>query len=172
MDQYFSIGHVAATFRLEGELIIQHNLGKKSDFKGVKAIFIEEAKDRFLPYFIEKAKAKSDTESYLKLDGINTKENAHILCTKKVWLRDEDFRRLAGKSAPISLIGYTLFDKGKKIGIIDEVIEQPHQILCRLMIDDKEVLIPLNESTIQKINHPKKEVHTDLPEGLLEIYLL
>ncbi|MFN9710844.1 MAG: 16S rRNA processing protein RimM, partial [Bacteroidota bacterium] len=68
-------------------------------------------------------------------------------------------------------IGYTLLDKEKVLGIIDEVIEQPHQILCRLIINEKEVLIPLNESTIQKINHPKKQVHTDLPEGLLEIYL-
>jgi 16S rRNA processing protein RimM len=171
MDQYFSIGHFAATFRLEGELILQHNLGKKTDFKGVQAVFIEEGKDRFLPFFIEKAKSKSDNESYLKLDGISTKEKAHLLCTKKVWLRDEDFRRLAGKTAPISLIGYTLLDKEKIIGVIDQVIEQPHQILCSIIINEKEVLIPLNESTIQKINHPKKQVHTDLPEGLLEIYL-
>ena len=171
MDQYFSIGHFAATFRLEGELILQHNLGKKSDFKGVVAVFIEEGKDRFLPYFIESSKAKSDTESYIKLDGVSTKEKAHLLCSKKVWLRDEDFRKLAGKSAPISLIGYTLLDKEKTVGIIEEVIEQPHQILCRLTINEKEVLIPLNESTIKKINHPKKQVHTDLPEGLLEIYL-
>ena len=171
MDQYFSIGHFAATFRLEGELILQHNLGKKSDFKGVEAVFIEEGKDRFLPYFIEKAKAKSDTESYLKLDGIGTKEKAHLLCPKKVWLRDEDFRRLAGKTAPISLIGYTLLDKENSVGVIEEVIEQPHQILCRLIINEKEVLIPLNESTIKKIDHKNKKVLTDLPDGLLEIYL-
>ncbi|MFN9709933.1 MAG: 16S rRNA processing protein RimM, partial [Bacteroidota bacterium] len=113
MDQYFSIGHIAATFRLEGELILQHNLGKKSEFKDVQAIFIEEGKDRFLPYFIEKAKAKSVTESYLKLDGVDTKEKAHLLCTKKVWLKDDDFIKLEGKAAPISLIGYKLLDKEK-----------------------------------------------------------
>jgi 16S rRNA processing protein RimM len=171
MSEYFSIGHFAATFRLEGELVIAHELGKKTDFKGVQTIFLEEGKDRFLPYFIEKAKAKNESESWLKLEGINTKESAHILCSRKVWLRDEDFRKLAGKSAPISLIGYTLLDKNKWLGTIDEVIEQPHQILCRLTIQGKEVLIPLNESTIQKVSHPKKQVHTDLPEGLLEIYL-
>lgn len=171
MDQYFSIGHFAATFRLEGELILEHNLGKKTDFKGVQAVFIEEGKNRFLPYFIENGKSKTDTESCLKLDGVSTKEKAQLLCSKKVWLRDEDFRRLAGKTAPISLIGYTLLDKENSVGVIEEVIEQPHQILCRLVINEKEVLIPLNESTIQKINHPKKQVHTNLPEGLLEIYL-
>jgi 16S rRNA processing protein RimM len=171
MHQYFSIGHFAATFRLEGELILQHDLGKKTDFKGIQAIFLETSNDRFLPYFIQSAKAKSESESLVKLEGIDTKESAHLLCSKKVWLTQGDFRKLAGKSAPISLIGYHLQDKEKDLGLIDEVIEQPHQILCRLMISEKEVLIPLNESTIKKIDHKNKIVHTDLPDGLLEIYL-
>ena len=171
MDQYFSIGHFAATFRLEGELILEHDLGKKTDFKGIQALFLETSADRFLPYFIQSAKAKNESESYVKLDGINSKEAAHLLCTKKVWLAQDDFRKLAGKSAPISLIGYHLLDKENDLGLIDEVIEQPHQILCRLIIREKEVLIPLNESTIKKIDHKNKQVQTDLPDGLLEIYL-
>jgi len=171
MDQYFSIGHFAATFRLEGELILQHDLGKKTDFKGVDVLFIEISADRFLPYFIQSAKAKNESESLLKLEGILTKEAAHVLCAKKVWLTQEDFRKLAGRSAPISMIGYKLLDKENQLGQIEEIIEQPHQVLCRLMIGEKEVLIPLNESTIRKIDHKKKQVHTELPDGLLDIYL-
>jgi 16S rRNA processing protein RimM len=171
MDQYISVGHFAATFRLEGMLVLQHNLGKKSDFKGVHALFLEAGTNRFLPYFIESSNPKNEVESYIKLEGVNTKEAAHLLCTKKVWLTQDDFRKIVGKTAPISLIGYRLFDKQKLLGIVEEIIEQPHQVLCRLMIHEKEVLIPLNESTIQKINHAKKEVHTDLPDGLLEVYL-
>jgi len=44
-------------------------------------------------------------------------------------------------------------------------------LLCRIEVNEKEVLIPLNESTIEKIDHKKKEVIVELPEGLLEIYL-
>jgi 16S rRNA processing protein RimM len=171
MDQYFSIGKIAATFRLQGEIILEHNLGQKTNFKGIQVLFVESVADRFLPYFIVQANAKNDKETYVKLEGIDSKESAHQLCSKKVWLSQDDFRKVAGKSAPISLIGYMLLDKEKQLGLIEEVIEQPHQILCRLMMNEKEVLIPLNESTIQKINHAKKEVLTDLPDGLLEVYL-
>ena len=52
-----------------------------------------------------------------------------------------------------------------------ELIEKPHQLLCRLDRKGKEVLIPLNEETLQKVNHKKKEVLVELPDGLLEIYL-
>lgn len=171
MDRYFSVGKLVATFRLQGELILEHNLGKKSNFKGIQVLFVESVADKLLPYFIAQASAKNDKETYIKLEGIDSKEAAQRLCSKKVWLSQEDFRKVAGKTAPISLIGYRLFDKEKDLGIIEEIIEQPHQVLCRLIIQEKDVLIPLNESTIQNINHPKKQVHTVLPDGLLEIYL-
>jgi 16S rRNA processing protein RimM len=57
------------------------------------------------------------------------------------------------------------------IGEILEVIEQTHQLLCRIEINKKEVLIPLNENTLRKTDHKRKEVTVQLPEGLLEIYL-
>ena len=58
------------------------------------------------------------------------------------------------------------------LGEILELIEQPHQLLCRLEIKGKEVLIPLHEETLQKVNHTKKEILVELPDGLLDIYLL
>jgi 16S rRNA processing protein RimM len=52
-----------------------------------------------------------------------------------------------------------------------EVIEQPLQILLRIEIDGKEVLIPINESTLVKVDHKGEKIYVDLPEGLLDIYL-
>ena len=51
------------------------------------------------------------------------------------------------------------------------MIEQPQQVLLQLTTNNKEVLIPVNESTLKKIDRKKKEVHVVLPDGLLEIYL-
>lgn len=171
MEQYFSIGQIAATFGLNGEVVLKHNLGTKTSLKGLEVLFIEESKDKLLPYFITGSRIKNEEEVYLVIDGIASKEAARTITHKKVWLRESDFKRFVGKSAPISLIGYTLYDHKKELGIILEVIEQPLQILCRLEIQGKEVLIPLHEETIRQINHPKKQVIAHLPEGLLEVYL-
>lgn len=171
MEQYFSIGQIVGTFGLAGQVILRHNLGKKTALKGLEVLFIEESKDKFLPFFITAAKAKSESEVYLTIDGFTTKEAAQKIAAKKVWLREADFKKHAGKSAPISLIGYTMFDGDDELGVIQEVIEQPLQILCKLEIKGKEALIPLHEETIRGVNHKKKEVIVELPEGLLEIYL-
>jgi 16S rRNA processing protein RimM len=169
--EYFKIGKLVAAFGVNGQLILRHELGKKTSLKGLQAIFIEERKKSFLPWFIESVKIKSDNEVYLALDGITNREAALKITQKEVWLPEVDFKKFAAKSAPVNLLGYTIIDIQKPLGPILELIEQPHQMLCRLEINGKEVLIPLHENTLQKIDHKKREVIVTLPDGLLEIYL-
>ena len=171
MIEYFKIGKLVAAFGVNGQLILQHELGKKTSLKGLQAIFIEEKKKSFLPWFIESVKIKSDNEVYLSLEGITNREVALKITQKEVWLPEADFKKFAAPSAPANLLGYTIIDIDKTLGAILEVIEQPHQMLCRLEINSKEVLIPLNENTLQKIDHKKRQVTVTLPDGLLEIYL-
>ena len=171
MAGYYKMGKLVAVFGLKGEMVLKHALGKKSSLKGLAAIFIEEKKESFLPWFVESAKIKSDEDVYVKLEGIDSREAAMKLMQKEVWIPEADFKKLAAKSAPASILGYTIIDDGKPLSEILEVIEQPHQLLCRLEMNEKEVLIPLNEQTIGNIDHKKKQVNVSLPEGLLEIYL-
>lgn len=171
MAEYFNIGKIVAAHGLKGEVILKHELGKKTSLKGLTAIFIEEKKGSFIPWFIENTKIKAQEEIYLQLEGVNTREDAMKLTQKQVWLPENDFKKFAAKTAPASLLGYSIINNNESLGEILELIEQPHQLLCRLEIRGKEVLIPLHEGSLQKINHKKKEVFVELPEGLLEIYL-
>ena len=107
MDSYFKIGKLVATFGLDGQLVLEHNLGKKTSLKGLENIFLEENKDSFLPYFIETAKIKNDKEVYVKLEGISSKEKANHLIKKEVWLSEKDFKKFAANASPISLLGFT-----------------------------------------------------------------
>jgi len=171
VTEYFKIGKLVAVHGLTGELLLKHSFGKKSSLKGLQAIFIEERKDSFIPWFIESAKIKNEEETYIKLESIDTREAAVKLTQKEIWLPETDFRKFAAKSAPASLLGYTIINKNEKLGVILEVIEQPHQLLCRLDIKGREILIPLNVATLKKTDRSKKQVHVDLPDGLIEIYL-
>ena len=170
MEDYINIGKIVATFGLKGELILQHSLAKKLVLKGVEAIFIEQVKGSYLPYFIQLSKAKNHEETYLQLEGIANKEQGNRLVSKQAWLLDTDFRRLTGTSSPISLLGYKLFNDFELIGNIEEVIEQPHQVLLKITYKGNEALIPLHDETLQKIDRKKGEVFVTLPDGLLEIY--
>jgi 16S rRNA processing protein RimM len=170
MKDYFSIGKIVATHGLTGEVVLEHALGKKTDLKGLETLFIEERKGSFLPYFVESTKLKNEAEVYMKLEGLNTKESARRLNQKDVWLLKADFDKYAAKSSPISMLGYMMINEGKEIGEVIEVIEQPMQVLCKIMYLGNEALIPIHEESLDKIDKKKKQVHVTLPDGLLDIY--
>ena len=171
MVEYFKIGKFVAAHGVKGELVLKHELGKKTSLKGLQTIFIEEKKDSFLPWFVESTKIKNENEVLVRLEGVITREAAIKLTQKEVWFTEADLKKFSARSSPINLLGYLIVNYEKPVGQILEVIEQPHQLLCRIEIKRKEVLIPINESFLQNINHAKKQVHVELPEGLIEIYL-
>ncbi len=170
MNQYFKIGKLAATFGTDGELVLQHHLGKKTLLKGLETIFIEEKKESFLPYFISGTKIKNEKEIFIALDGIQSKESARFLVKKEVWLSETDFKKFAAAAVPISFLGFTIINHKKALGEITEVIEQPHQVLCAIMLDGKEALIPVHENSLEKIDQKNRKLYVNLPDGLLEIY--
>lgn len=171
MAEYFKIGKLVAVHGLKGELVLKHFLGKKTTLKGLETVFIEAKKNEFLPWFIESSSLKNESEIYLKFETVDNREAAMRLVQKELWVQQEVIRKFADKSAPVSLLGYTIINESEPLGEILEVIEQPHQLLCRLEIQSKEVLIPVHEASLQKIDHKKKQVVVNLPEGLLDVYL-
>lgn len=171
MTEYYKIGKLVSAFGLKGELILKHHLGKKTSLKGLQVLFLEERKSSFIPFFIQSARIKSEEEIYVQLQDVITREAAVKLTQKEVWLPEADFKKYSAKSSPINLLGFEIVEHQKPLGIIQEVIEQPHQILCRIDVAGKEALIPLNEDTIRKIDKKNRQVIVELPEGLLEIYL-
>ena len=170
MPQYFKIGKLAASHGLKGDLVLQHSLGKKTTLKGLEAIFLEEGKDSFLPYFIESTKIRSEDETIIKLEGIDIVEQARKLTPREVWLAEDDFKKFAAKSSPIALLGFTMIQGDEELGEILEVIEQPHQVLCTINLNGKEALIPIHEDSLEKVDQKNRRVYVVLPDGLLDIY--
>jgi 16S rRNA processing protein RimM len=170
-NNFRNIGKIVSVFGLKGELIAQHHLGKKIAVSKIHVIFLEQKGGELLPYFIENIRKKGDDEFYLKLEGIETREAGLKFLRRDLWMKEEELHVHTQKNNPIGWVGYRVLDQGKDLGEILEVIEQPHQVLCRLEIDSREVLIPVNEQTLQKIDHKSRSLIVELPDGLLEVYL-
>ena len=123
-----------------------------------------------MPYFLESTAIKNDTEVFIKLEGIDTKEAARKLTPKEAWITEADFKKFAAKAAPIAMLGFHLINEEEDLGEIIEVIEQPHQVLCTILLEGKEALIPIHEESLDKIDQKNRKVFVTLPDGLLDIY--
>jgi 16S rRNA processing protein RimM len=170
MSEYRNIGKFVVTHGYKGDVVLQHHLGKKTSLKNLEIVFINTGADEMFPYFIQHTKIKSDSEVIIKLEGIDSKEATEKILKREVWINESDFKKYAHSSAPASLVNFHLINDGDDLGEIKEVIELPHQLLCRIYVNNKEALIPLHDETLKKIDKKNRQVHVTLPDGLLDIY--
>ncbi|HLX91930.1 MAG TPA: ribosome maturation factor RimM [Puia sp.] len=170
MKEYRNVGRFVATHGYRGELILSHHLGSKNSLKEIPTIFIHEVSNSMFPYFVEQIRVKKENELVVKIEGIDSKESAEKLLGKEAWLEERSFRKHADSSSPASLVGFHLVSQDADLGEIYEVIEMPHQLLCKIKWKEKEALIPLHDKSLIRIDKRKREVHVELPDGLLDIY--
>ena len=70
------------------------------------------------------------------------------------------------------MIGYTIIDVQKgELSKVDDIYFLPTQTLMLFQYQNNEIMLPCHAETIVKINHTKKEVLINVPEGLLEVYM-
>ena len=51
------------------------------------------------------------------------------------------------------------------------MLEYPTQAVIQVMHDGKEILIPIHDDIIQKVNKKAKTLNINAPEGLIDMYL-
>ncbi|WP_118952141.1 ribosome maturation factor RimM [Taibaiella helva] len=169
---YSPIGKITGTHGLEGRVVLHHQLDDKQIWSKLPHIFIELRRESYIPYFIEERKVMGPNEVLLKLDEIDSVEQARTLNGKQVYLEESVFARLKPKAVSVNMIGFRIVDRtAGELGTIDNLFETPGQVLATVQYKGREVMVPLVDATIVGIDAARKVVEVDLPDGLLEVYL-
>ena len=169
------------------KLIEVGKLGKTHGFKGhLKAdIFeedilnLEEIQVFFIqtvPFFIEELK-DSGANFIIKFEDIDTKEKASEIAGKPLFVKEEDAilatstkGMATDESTPFEFIDFEIIDlEIGPVGIVNDVFELPEQIIAQVDYNEKEVLIPINDTFVKEIDFDSKQLLMDLPSGLLDL---
>lgn len=169
MPELTKVGFISKAHGFQGELQCVLQMSNPQRALKHRFLFIH-LEGLPVPFFIEEMEVNGD-QMMVKLEDIDTQAAARKLTQKDIFLEKIAERK---KKAPLTwteLKGYTLIDVNEgTIGLIEEVIEYPMQYIARIMKEEKEILIPLNEDLIEEFNTSSKTILIDLPEGLLDIY--
>jgi len=57
------------------------------------------------------------------------------------------------------------------IGTIDRIIDQSSQAIFVVRNKDKEILIPISDEIIKKVDRMNRTIEVETPDGLVDIYL-
>ncbi|MBK8556583.1 MAG: 16S rRNA processing protein RimM [Lewinellaceae bacterium] len=171
MSSYLEIGYTQKTHGVKGELKIFIQEAFWDVWQRKKRVFLD-IKGTKVPYFLKSV--RGSYEDIVWFEDIPNREAALLLQSRKVFLLDTDlpkrFEIVADVLEYAHVSGFTLVDQHLgAIGAIEEVLEMPQQEIAVLQYQGREVLVPLNQHFVVAVDAEKKEVLTNLPEGLLDV---
>jgi 16S rRNA processing protein RimM len=170
-DDCFYLGRIAKTHGIKGEVTIRLDVDDPSAYHDMK-YFLLEINKVLTPFFVEKLTCSGD-KVFVKVQDINTVEAASALTGKEVFLPLELLPKLSGKQFYYHEVkGFLLIDEiHGELGPINDVIEYPTQAIIQVFKDKKEILIPILDQVIQKVDRKTKKLYIKAPEGLIDMYL-
>jgi 16S rRNA processing protein RimM len=169
IDSCFKLGQIIKAHGLKGEVLINLQVNNPEDYENLESVFLE-INQKLVPFFIEDFNIKSN-RAIIKFEDIDSIDAIKSILNANVFVPLEDLIESEGIDFNL-MIGCKVQDKHLgELGIIREVYEVPGQDLLAMDYQGKEVLIPVNENIILEVDHKKKIMHVDLPDGLVDLYL-
>ena len=106
----------------------------------------------------------------VKLEFINSPEDLKPFQKSSIFIIQNDSMEFeVPGSASSHFKGFIIIDEEKgRIGVIDRVESYPQQDMAILIVNKKEILIPLHEDLIVSVDTSEKEILMRLPEGLTD----
>ena len=170
-EDCFYLGRVAKTHGIKGEVTIRLDVDDPSAYLDMK-FFLLEVNKVLTPFFVEKI-VNSGDKFFVTIQDIKTIEAASALTGKEVYLPMEMLPKLTGKQFYYHEVkGFLVVDAEKgELGPINDVLEYPTQAIIQVFKDQKEILIPILDQVIQKVDRKAKKLYIKAPEGLIDMYL-
>jgi 16S rRNA processing protein RimM len=171
-EDCYLLGKITKTHGLKGELAIWLDVDYPEEYEELDSVLLE-IKGELVPHFIEEIQIRPN-KSIIKFEDIDTIETASKLVNCDIYLPEDNLPELEDDDQFYyhEIIDYVVVDEVKgKLGKVLAVYTSDRQDLIAMQYEGKEVLIPIDDNIVKTVDRDKKELYTNLPEGLLEIYL-
>jgi 16S rRNA processing protein RimM len=171
-EDCFYLGKIAKKFSFKGEVLIYLDTDEPELYDNLESVFVEFNKN-LVPFFIESSSLHKNDFLRVRFEDVDTEDEADKLVGLQVFLPLTMLPKLSGnKFYYHEVIGFEIEDK--RIGVFGKIIsinDSSAQPLFEVVNGSVEILIPMIDQFLVKIDRENKKVIMDLPEGLVEMYL-
>jgi len=168
----FYLGTIVGKFSYKGELLIKLDTDSPESFLKEESVFVE-INQKLIPFFIEKSNLQRAEMLRVKFEGIDSEEQAIELIKSDVYLPLSKLPKLKEDQFYYhEVIGFTMIDRNfGEIGKLKDIYDHTPQHIFVIDHQGKEVLVPINDDLIEKLDKENQTFYLDLPEGLIDLYL-
>lgn len=168
-DDCYQLGEVIKTHGLKGEVSILLDVDFPNEYQNLESVFLLQ-NGKLVPFFIESIQINAN-KAIVKFEDINTLEDASVLVKSGIFLPLSLLPELPNNGYYFhELIDCEVFENNAMIGHVKEVIDLNGNQLLSVVQNGKEVLIPMKEEILKKVDTKSRRIDVELPEGLLDLY--
>lgn len=171
-EDCFYLGKVVSKYSFKGEVLIKLDTDEPEIYENMESVFVSLG-NNLVPFFIDRCRLHKSALLRIDFEEVKDEGSADKLIGAELYLPLDMLPPLTGNKFYFhEVIGFSLVDKiHGNIGTIKAVNDSASQELFEAEKDGRELLIPISEEIITKVDREKKEVHLETPEGLVDLYL-
>ena len=171
-EDCFYLGKIAKKFSFKGEVLLYLDTDEPELYENMESVFVEFNKN-LVPFFIENSSLHKNDFLRVQFEDVDSEEEADSILNCDVYLPLSMLPKLSGNKFYFhEVIGFEIEDK--RLGIFGKIVsinDSSAQPLFEVINGNVEILIPMIDKFLVKIDRENKKVIMDLPEGLVEMYL-
>ena len=166
----YNLGHVTKPWGVKGQMVIFLDVDTPEDYLGLDSAFVE-VKGRLVPYFfhVDSLNGNKAVVTFEDLDAAQ----ATALAGHDLYLPLDLLPKLEGNKFYFhEVVGFRVIDEHHgDIGTLQQVIDYPAQPLFQIFQNDTEILVPVIDEVIKRVDRENKVLYIAAPNGLIDLYL-
>ncbi|GGD19529.1 ribosome maturation factor RimM [Flavobacterium orientale] len=171
-EECFYLGKIAKKFSFKGELLVYLDTDEPELYENMESVFVEINKN-LVPFFIENSSLHKNDFLRVKFEDVETEADADAIMGCELYLPLSFLPKLEGNQFYYhEVIGFEIEDQ--RLGVFGKIVsinDSTAQPLFEVINGEIEMLIPMIDHFLVKIDRENKKVLMNLPEGLVEMYL-
>ncbi|MFL1894921.1 ribosome maturation factor RimM [Aquimarina sp. 2-A2] len=171
-EECFYLGRIVSKFSFKGEVLAKLDTDEPETYLNMESVFVD-YNNNLVPYFIEKCSLHKSDLLRIRFEDVTSEEEADDLMKADLYLPLTLLPKLDGDRFYYhEVIGFTVIDSNfGVVGTIKSINDTTSQALFEIDNNGTEILVPMNDEFIQKLDREKKEILITAPDGLIELYL-
>lgn len=171
-EDCFYLGKIAKKFSFKGEVLIYLDTDEPELYEDMESVFVEFNKN-LVPFFIENSNLHKGDFLRVKFEDVDDEAEADAIMGCEIYLPLNMLPKLEGNQFYYhEVIGFEIEDQ--RLGVFGKIVsinDTSAQPLFEVVNGNVEILVPMIDQFLVKIDRENKKVIMDLPEGLVEMYL-
>ncbi len=171
-EDCFYLGKIVKKYSFKGEVLAKLDTDQPELYESLDAIFLN-LRNNLVPFFIEHSQLHKSELLRIKFEDVDEEADADAIMKSELYLPLDLLPKLEGNKFYFhEIIGFTIEDVNHgKVGTIKAINDSTAQSLFEIDRNGIEILIPMNDEFIVKVDRGTKTILVETPEGLIDLYL-